>query len=123
MGNKPQEESEDSIIKTTNNPKKVILFSPHPDDDVISMGGTFRKLVEQGNHVYVAYMTSGANGVFDYDAQKYFYFLEDIFNSKMFEEKGNQNFTQFYKNFKEQTQSAEEYFNGSNVGNNNEKFT
>lgn len=85
LGNKPQEEMEESIIRVTNNPKKVILFSPHPDDDVISMGGTLRKLVEQGNHVYVAYMTSGANGVFDYDAQKYFYFLEDIFNSKMFE--------------------------------------
>ncbi len=51
------------------------------------MGGTLRKLVEQGNHVYVAYMVSGAGGVFDFDAQKYFYFLEDIMNSKMFEEK------------------------------------
>ncbi len=122
LGNKPQEEVEDSIIKATKNPKKVILFSPHPDDDVISMGGTLRKLVEQGNHVYVAYMTSGANGVFDYDAQKYFYFLEDIFNSKMFEEKDNENFTQFYKNFKEQTQHAEQYFNGSSEGKKNEKF-
>lgn len=76
------------------------------------MGGTLRKLVEQGNHVYIAYMTSGANGVFDYDAQKYFYFLEDVFNSKMFEEKDNEHFTHFYKSFKEQTQSAEKYFNG-----------
>jgi glucosamine-6-phosphate deaminase len=66
-----------------------LVFSPHPDDDVISMGGTIKKLVEQGNHVYIAYMTSGAGGVFDYDAQKYFYFLEDIFNSKMFEEQEN----------------------------------
>jgi glucosamine-6-phosphate deaminase len=45
--------------------EKVLIFSPHPDDDVISMGGTLRKLVEQGNEVHVAYMTSGANGVND----------------------------------------------------------
>lgn len=64
------------------------------------MGGTLRKLVEQGNHVYVAYMTSGAGGVIDYDALKYFYFLEDVFNSKMFEESENENFIKFYQNFK-----------------------
>ena len=43
--NKPQDTSDEKIIKTTKNPKKVLIFSPHPDDDVISMGGTFRKLV------------------------------------------------------------------------------
>lgn len=49
------------------------------------MGGTIKRLVEQGNHVHVAYMTSGAGGVFDFDALKYFYFLENIMDSKMFE--------------------------------------
>src|SRR5699024_10799533 len=40
-------------------PKRVIIFSPHPDDDVISMGGTLRRLVEQKHEVHVAYETSG----------------------------------------------------------------
>ena len=74
------------LHKVTNNKERVLIFSPHPDDDVISMGGTIKRLVEQGNHVYIAYMTSGAGGVFDFDALKYFYFLENIMNSKMFEE-------------------------------------
>lgn len=45
--------------------KRVIIFSPHPDDDVISMGGTFHRLVEQGHEVHVAYQTSGNIAVFD----------------------------------------------------------
>ena len=40
-------------------PKRIIVFSPHPDDDVISMGGTLRRLVQQGHDVHVAYETSG----------------------------------------------------------------
>ncbi len=46
-------------------PKKVIIFSPHPDDDVISMGGTFLRLVDQGHDVHVAYQTSGNIAVHD----------------------------------------------------------
>lgn len=46
-------------------PKKVIIFSPHPDDDIISMGGTFQRLHEQGNDVHVAYQTSGNIAVTD----------------------------------------------------------
>ncbi len=64
--------------KKTKNPKKVLIFSPHPDDDVISMGGTIKRLHEQGHIVHVAYMTSGSNAVFDHDAKKYLYFLEDF---------------------------------------------
>lgn len=45
--------------------KRVIIFSPHPDDDVISMGGTFHRLVQQGHEVHVAYQTSGNIAVFD----------------------------------------------------------
>jgi glucosamine-6-phosphate deaminase len=48
--------------------KRVICFSPHPDDDVISMGGTLIRLVEDGHEVHVAYMTSGNIAVFDHDA-------------------------------------------------------
>ncbi len=46
-------------------PKKVILFSPHPDDDIISMGGTFMRLHDQGHEVHVGYQTSGNIAVTD----------------------------------------------------------
>ncbi len=54
-------------------PKKqrVIVFSPHPDDDVISMGGALYKLVQNGNEIVVAYMTSGNIAVFDHDVRRY----------------------------------------------------
>jgi glucosamine-6-phosphate deaminase len=48
----------------------VLCFSPHPDDDVISMGGTLIRLVEDGHRVHVAYMTSGNIAVFDHDARR-----------------------------------------------------
>ncbi len=51
-------------------PKSIICFSPHPDDDVISMGGTLIRLVEDKHEVHVAYMTSGNIAVFDHDAQQ-----------------------------------------------------
>ena len=57
--------------------KRVILFSPHPDDDVISMGGTFLRLVEQGHDVHVAYQTSGNNAVADHDALKFAIFAKE----------------------------------------------
>jgi len=51
--------------------KRVIIFSPHPDDDVISMGGTFDRLVEQGHEVHIAYQTSGNFSVSDEEALKF----------------------------------------------------
>jgi glucosamine-6-phosphate deaminase len=51
--------------------KRIIIFSPHPDDDVISMGGTFDRLVEQGHEVHVAYQTSGNIAVSDKEAIKF----------------------------------------------------
>jgi glucosamine-6-phosphate deaminase len=57
----------------------ILVFSPHPDDDVISMGGTLIRLVEQGHKVYVAYMTSGNIAVFDHDAWRFTDFV-DAFN-------------------------------------------
>ena len=56
--------------------RRVLVFSPHPDDDVISMGGILRKLVENGNEVTVAYQTSGNIAVFDHDVRRYLDFLE-----------------------------------------------
>jgi glucosamine-6-phosphate deaminase len=52
-------------------PKRVIIFSPHPDDDVISMGGTFKRLVDQGHDVHIAYETSGNIAVGDEDMMRY----------------------------------------------------
>ncbi|MEP3836161.1 MAG: glucosamine-6-phosphate deaminase [Algibacter sp.] len=51
--------------------KRVIIFSPHPDDDVISMGGTFDRLVQQGHEVHIAYQTSGNIAVSDSEALKF----------------------------------------------------
>ncbi|HEY5313008.1 MAG TPA: glucosamine-6-phosphate deaminase [Pirellulales bacterium] len=51
-------------------PQRIICFSPHPDDDVISMGGALIRLVEDRHEVHVAYMTSGNIAVFDHDAQR-----------------------------------------------------
>jgi glucosamine-6-phosphate deaminase len=58
--------------------KTVLVFSPHPDDDVISMGGTVIRLVEQGHDVHVAYMTSGNIAVFDHDARRFVDFVEEF---------------------------------------------
>ncbi len=55
--------------------KRIICFSPHPDDDVISMGGILRKLVLNDNHILVAYMTSGNIAVFDHDVRRHVDFL------------------------------------------------
>ena len=59
-------------------PKRVVIFSPHPDDDVISMGGTFGRLVDQGHEVHVAYQTSGNIAVFDDDAIRFADFVRDF---------------------------------------------
>ena len=56
-------------------PKKVIVFSPHPDDDVISMGGTLRRLVQQGHDVHVAYETSGNIAVGDEEVVRFMHFI------------------------------------------------
>ena len=56
-------------------PKRVIIFSPHPDDDVISMGGTLRRLVEQGHDVHVAYETSGNIAVGDEEVIRFLHFI------------------------------------------------
>src|SRR5712692_10368798 len=59
-------------------PSTALIFSPHPDDDVISMGGTLIRLVEQGHQVHVAYMTSGNIAVFDHDAWRFIDFAAEF---------------------------------------------
>ncbi|HEY9184910.1 MAG TPA: glucosamine-6-phosphate deaminase [Salegentibacter sp.] len=58
--------------------KRSLIFSPHPDDDVISMGGTFIRLVDQGHDVHVAYQTSGNTAVWDTDVLRYVEFAIDF---------------------------------------------
>jgi len=55
--------------------KRVIVFSPHPDDDVISMGGMLNKLHQNKNNIIVAYQTSGNIAVFDHEVRRYVDFL------------------------------------------------
>ena len=65
-------------------PKRVIIFSPHPDDDVISMGGTLRRLVEQKHEVHVAYETSGNIAVGDEEVVRFMHFINgfnQLFNN------------------------------------------
>ena len=64
-GGKPDADDSTRPVPSTPFPKRVVIFSPHPDDDVISMGGTFIRLVEQGHDVHVAYQTSGNVAVHD----------------------------------------------------------
>lgn len=64
-GGKPNADDSTRPVKSYPFPKKVLIFSPHPDDDVISMGGTFIRLVHQGHDVHVAYETSGNVAVHD----------------------------------------------------------
>ena len=64
-GGKPNADDSTRPAPSLPYPKRVVIFSPHPDDDVISMGGTFIRLVEQGLDVHVAYQTSGNVAVHD----------------------------------------------------------
>ena len=68
--------------RSTPYPKRCLIFSPHPDDDIISMGGTFMRLVEQGHEVHVAYQTSGNIAVTDEFVTRFMDFavgFEDMF--------------------------------------------
>ena len=64
-GGKPNADDSTRPVPSSPFPKRVVIFSPHPDDDVISMGGTFIRLAEQGHDVHVAYETSGNVAVHD----------------------------------------------------------
>mgnify|MGYP001046305910 CR=1 FL=1 len=77
-GGKPNADDSSRPERATPEKKRVIIFSPHPDDDVISMGGTFDRLVEQGHDVHVAYQTSGNIAVSDHEALKYAEVIKDI---------------------------------------------
>ena len=80
-GGKPAKYRQPGDITTDRDrivPKRVLIFSPHPDDDVISMGGTLIRLVDQDHEVHVAYQTSGNIAVFDDDAIRYCEFMQEF---------------------------------------------
>ncbi|CAD0002988.1 glucosamine-6-phosphate deaminase [Flavobacterium chungangense] len=70
-GGKPNADDTYRPERATPEKKRIIIFSPHPDDDVISMGGTFDRLVEQGHDVHIAYQTSGNIAVSNEEALKF----------------------------------------------------
>ena len=77
-GGKPNADDSTRPERAKPGKKRVIIFSPHPDDDVISMGGTFLRLVEQGHDVHVAYQTSGNIAVHDHDALRFIEFMQEF---------------------------------------------
>ncbi|OOQ59536.1 glucosamine-6-phosphate deaminase [Mucilaginibacter pedocola] len=77
-GGKPNADDSQRPERALPAKKRVILFSPHPDDDVISMGGTFIRLADQGHDVHVAYQTSGNNAVWDDDTLRFVEFSVDM---------------------------------------------
>ena len=85
-GGKPNADDTYRPERKTPFPKKALIFSPHPDDDVISMGGTFIRLVDQGHKVHVAYQTSGNIAVFDDDALRFADFVSDYHDAFKFDD-------------------------------------
>jgi glucosamine-6-phosphate deaminase len=77
-GGKPNADNANRPEPNTTFPKRCLIFSPHPDDDVISMGGTFIRLSDQGHEVHVAYQTSGNIAVFDDDVLRFADFVNDF---------------------------------------------
>lgn len=79
-GGKPNADDSNRPERATPYPKRVLIFSPHPDDDVISMGGTFQRLVEQEHEVHVAYQTSGNIAVGDEEVVRYVSLMLNVMN-------------------------------------------
>lgn len=77
-GGKPNADDSNRPERAEPAQKKVLVFSPHPDDDVISMGGTLKRLVDQSHEVHVAYQTSGNIAVADDEAIRYLSFVKSF---------------------------------------------
>ncbi|MGR3811301.1 glucosamine-6-phosphate deaminase [Jiulongibacter sp. NS-SX5] len=80
-GGKPKADDTNRPERALPAKKRCLIFSPHPDDDIISMGGTFQRLVDQGHEVHVAYQTSGNIAVADEEAHRFLEFVID-YNEK-----------------------------------------
>lgn len=88
-------------------PKRVIVFSPHPDDDVISMGGTLKRLVDQKHDVHVAYETSGNIAVGDEDMMRYFLMMDKIAPMFGFQTEDYDNLSSGVRKFVDQKKAGE----------------
>lgn len=80
-------------------PKRVLVFSPHPDDDVISMGGTIQRLVNQKHDVHVAYETSGNIAVNDEEVTRFMHFINGF--NQIFNNSKDQVIVDMYKKIKD----------------------
>ena len=87
-GGKPNADDTYRPERATPYPKRVLVFSPHPDDDVISMGGTLQRLINQQHDVHVAYMTSGNIAVSDEEMYRFLHFIAGF--NKRFENCGSE---------------------------------
>ncbi|WP_262509943.1 glucosamine-6-phosphate deaminase [Pararcticibacter amylolyticus] len=87
-GGKPDADDSQRPERAQPAKKRSIIFSPHPDDDVISMGGTFIRLADQGHEVHVAYQTSGNTAVWDDDVLRFTEFAMDFIESQGQDTKG-----------------------------------
>jgi glucosamine-6-phosphate deaminase len=96
-GGKPNADDSQRPERAEPFPKRIVIFSPHPDDDVISMGGTLLRLVDQGHEVHVAYQTSGNIAVFDDDVLRFVDFAVD-FNDQF--DSSNENARNIFKKLK-----------------------
>lgn len=96
---KPNDDDTYRPERATPYPKRIIIFSPHPDDDVISMGGTLHRLVEQGHDVHIAYETSGDIAVNDEEVTRYMHFLNGF--NQLFMNAGDQVIVNMYHDIKQ----------------------
>ncbi|HRP58373.1 glucosamine-6-phosphate deaminase [Agriterribacter sp.] len=111
-GGKPNSDIPQHPERSIPYPKKVVIFSPHPDDDIISMGGTFQRLHDQGHEVHVAYQTSGNIAVTDEFVTRFLDFavgFEDMFgiDSKKSKEISRQAREYFSQKKSRQTDTAD----------------
>ena len=77
-GGKPNADDSNRPERAVPFPKRVLIFSPHPDDDMISMGGTLMRLADHGHSVHIAYQTSGNISVYDNEALRYADFVSQF---------------------------------------------
>ena len=90
-GGKPNSDDSTRPERANPYPKRVVVFSPHPDDDVISMGGTLARLSEHKHEVHVAYQVSGNIAVFDDEVTRFLDFVRDIAPSYEWDQQKAQN--------------------------------
>lgn len=97
-GGKPNADDSNRPERATPFPKRIIVFSPHPDDDVISMGGTIQRLVNQGHDLHVAYETSGNIAVGDEEVTRFMHFINGF--NQIFIDNKDETIKKMYKDIK-----------------------